>query len=150
MILDHLNNAFLYRAIHPRLAVAFEFLQTTDLLALPLGKTVIDGEHLFALIQEYTPKPMELGKFEAHRRYWDVQYVARGVERMGYATLADMTVSERYSPEKDVAFFTGTGQYVLAPQGFFTIFTPTDVHLPGVAADPLVAVRKVVVKVEAA
>jgi biofilm protein TabA len=148
MIADRLINADLYRNVHPRLAAALDWLRSTDLMTLPLGKTVIDGEHLFALIQEYTPKPPELGKFEAHQRYWDVQYVARGVERMGWANLAEMVVSEPHSQERDVAFFTGSGSFLRFPAGSFAIFGPQDVHMPGVLAEDETLVRKVVVKVE--
>lgn len=148
MILDNLANSDLYKHLHPRIAAAFDWLQRTDLAALPLGKTVIDGEHLFALTQEYTPKQPELLKFEAHRRYWDVQVVVSGSERMGWANLRQMTVSEPYDAQRDVAFFRGQGQFLLVPAGCFTIFTPQDVHMPGVAVDELGPVRKVVVKVE--
>lgn len=148
MMIDRLDNADLYRGIHPRIAAALDWLKKTDLAALPLGKTVIDGEHLFALTQEYTPKEPELLKYEAHQRYWDVQVVVSGVERMGLAHLSQMTVSEPHDAERDVAFYRGDGQFVLVPAGFFTIFSPQDVHMPGVAAEPLGVVRKVVVKVE--
>ena len=148
MILDKLSSADLYRGIHPRIAAAFDWLKRTDLAALPLGKTAIDGEHLFALVQEYTPKEPELLKYEAHRRYWDVQVVVSGLERMGWAHVSQMTVSEPHDDARDVAFFRGAGQYVLVPAGHFTIFAPHDVHMPGVAAGPPGLVRKVVVKVE--
>ena len=133
MILDVLTNAPLYRGLPARLVAALDWLQRTDLLALPLGKTVLDGERLFALVQEYTPKSQSVGKFEAHRRYWDVQHVARGVERMGWNTLARMTVSDPHSDERDVAFFQGTGSFFHVPAGTFAIFGPHDVHMPGVA-----------------
>jgi biofilm protein TabA len=153
MILDVLPNALLYRGLPAPLAAALDFLQQADLAALPLGKTAIEGERLFALVQEYTPKAAGLGKFEAHRRYWDVQYVASGVERMGWNTLGRMTLSEPYSPERDVAFFTGPGDWFFVPAGTFAIFGPSDVHMPGVAVDGRDAaheqpVRKIVVKVE--
>jgi YhcH/YjgK/YiaL family protein len=150
MILDVLENAELYRGLPPGLVAALDFLRSADLAALPIGKTVIDGERLFALVQEYTPKPAELLKYEAHRRYWDVQYVVRGVERMGWNTLSRMTVSEPYDGERDVAFFRGTGEEMRVPAGTFAIFGPSDVHMPGVAVDgePAEMVRKVVVKVE--
>jgi biofilm protein TabA len=153
MILDVLANAPLYAGLPAGLVRALNWLAATDTLALPLGKTVIDGERLFALVQEYTPKAESLGKFEAHQRYWDVQYVARGVERMGWNTLARMAVSEPHSLDRDVAFFQGQGNFFLAPAGTFAIFGPSDVHMPGVAleaagspADALV--RKIVVKVQ--
>jgi YhcH/YjgK/YiaL family protein len=153
MILDVLSNARLYAGLPARLVRALRWLEATDTLALPLGKTVIDGERLFALVQEYTPKAESLGKFEAHQRYWDVQYVARGIERMGWNTLARMAVSEPYSAEREVAFFQGNGDFFVAPAGTFAIFGPSDVHMPGVALEsagtPASAlVRKVVVKVE--
>jgi YhcH/YjgK/YiaL family protein len=152
MILDLLANAHLYRGLPARLVAALDFLRATDLASLPLGKTVIDGERLFALTQEYQPKAANVLKYESHRRYWDVQYVVHGVERMGWNTLARMTESEPYIAEKDVAFFTGSGDLFYVPAGTFTIFGPHDVHMPGVAVEgtgpesPLV--RKVVVKVE--
>jgi biofilm protein TabA len=152
MILDLLANAHLYRGLPARLVAALDFLQATDLAGLPLGKTVIDGERLFALTQEYQPKPASVLKYEAHQRYWDVQYVVSGVERMGWNTLGRMTVSEPYVAEQDVAFFTGGGDLFYVPAGTFTVFNPHDVHMPGVAVEgaspdqPLV--RKVVVKVE--
>lgn len=150
MITDVLTNADLYRNIHPRLAAALDWLRQTDLTSLPLGKTIIDGEHLFALVQEYTPKPQEVGKLEAHQRYWDVQYVARGEERMGWVNLSEVTVSEPYSSEREVAFFTGKCNFIRLPAGSFTIFAPQDVHMPGVAPEAAAAavVRKIVVKVE--
>jgi biofilm protein TabA len=148
MILDKLENADLYRGIHPLIAAAFDWLKQADLSAVPLGKTVIDGEHLFALTQEYTPKDPALLKYEAHLRYWDVQVVVSGTERMGWAHLSQMTVGEPHDVDRDVAFYRGQGQFVLVPAGFFTIFSPQDVHMPGVAAEPLGPVRKVVVKVE--
>jgi biofilm protein TabA len=151
MITDLLSNADVYRNLHPRLAAGLAWLRTTDLASLPLGKAVIDGEHLFALIQEYTPKGPELGKLEAHRRYWDIQYVASGEERMGWVNLGEVTVSEPYNPEREVGFFTGKCNFIRVPAGSFTIFSPQDVHMPGVApedAKALGIVRKIVVKVE--
>ena len=153
MILDVLENGRLYRDLPQPLAAALEFLRTADLAALPIGKTVIDGQRLFALTQEYTPKPAALLKFEAHRRYWDVQYVVSGVERMGWNTLARMTVSEPHDAERDVAFFRGEGDFFRVPAGTFAIFGPSDVHMPGVAAEDGAAgpmVRKVVLKVDVA
>lgn len=150
MILDLLANASLYRGLPSGLVAALDFLQATDLAALPLGKTVIDGERLFALVQEYAPKPASGLKYEAHHRYWDVQYVVSGVERMGWNTLRRMTVSQPHDSERDVAFFTGRGDTFLVPAGTFAIFGPHDVHMPGIALDNAAAptVRKVVVKVE--
>ena len=148
MIIDSLSNASLYMQLGENIRRAFEFLQSTNLNELELGKHVIDGEKVFALVQEYRPKPANVGKFEAHRRYWDLQYVAQGEEAMGWGRLADMEVTEEYSPERDVAFYRGPGTFVTVPAGHFTIFSPQDVHMPGVETVRSGDVRKIVVKME--
>jgi biofilm protein TabA len=158
MILDLLSNSNLYRGLPAGLVTALDFLQGTDLTKLPIGKTVIDGERLFALVHEYEPKPAGELKFEAHRRYWDVQFVVSGTERMGWNARSRMTVSEAHDAERDVAFFQGTGSFFDVPAGTFTIFSPSDVHMPGVQQESADArresipavnlVRKVVVKVD--
>ena len=148
MILDVLENADLYRGLHPRLFAALDYLRTTDLDRLPLGKTVIDGERLFALVQEYTPKPLAECRYEAHQRYWDVQYVARGRERMGWSHVSRMQIVEPYNPDRDVAFFSGAGDLFDVPTGSFAIFGPTDAHMPGIVAGDQCTVRKIVLKVE--
>ena len=171
MILDHICRAYLYTNLGPRFQKAFEFLQTTDLLKLPLGKHEIEGDKVFALVQDYSPKPRAVGKFEAHERYWDVQFVARGAERMGWAARPRLTVSEPYSAEREVMFFesspySGIGDFFLVAEGFFTVFGPQDAHMPGVAIGENTAsdsvfstalggpgaltVRKVVVKIDPA
>jgi biofilm protein TabA len=150
MILDLLSNASLYRGLPARLVAALDFLEAADLAALPLGKTVIDGQRLFALVQEYSPKSAYMLKYEAHRRYWDVQYVISGVERMGWNTLSRMAVSQPHDTERDVAFFTGSGDTFHVPAGTFAIFGPHDVHMPGIepGGAAVSTVRKIVVKVD--
>ena len=80
MIVDRLENWSFYAGLPPRIVRALEFLRDTDLAALSLGRHELDGDRLFALVQEYTTKPIEQCKWEAHRRYCDVQFVARGAE----------------------------------------------------------------------
>jgi hypothetical protein len=48
------------------------------------GRIEIDGNAIFALIQEYQTVPSEEKKPEAHRKYIDVQYVFQGSEIIGY------------------------------------------------------------------
>jgi len=153
MVIDRLANAALYRNAQPGLAAAFDWLCTADLAGLPAGKTVIDGDALFAIVAEYTPQEPGRCVLEAHREYWDVQYVARGEERMGWLSLAEAHESVPYEAERDVTFFDDRRlSFVRVPTGSFAIFGPQDVHMPGVAPEngPAGVVRKIVVKVRAA
>jgi YhcH/YjgK/YiaL family protein len=150
MILDRLENAALYRSLGTSIALALDYLGRTDFSQTPEGRYELDGDRVFAIVQRYRPKPAAEGRWEAHRQYLDVQYVAGGVERIGYAPLVDgLPVQRAYDSQKDVVFFDVQGDLFTVPAGGFVIFYPTDVHAPCLATEPSVAaveVCKVVVK----
>jgi YhcH/YjgK/YiaL family protein len=147
MIIDGIKNAALYQGLNAGIRTALDYLAKTDFSAMAPGRYDIDGSNVYALVQQYETKPREKGLWEAHRRYIDVQFVAAGIEVMGYAPLGNCNVTQEYSSEKDCAFFSGNGDYVTARAGTFVIFFPEDVHMPCLVSDGPVTVRKVVVKV---
>ena len=154
MIADELKNWRRHAAL-AELKPAFEFLeQHADAAGLAGGRVEIEGDRLFALVQAYAPKPVEGAKFEAHRRYADVQYIAGGAEMIGYAPTHTLEVDTPYDAGKDIAFYAQPARYtpLAVPAGSFAVFSPEDAHMPccrldspaGQADEP---VRKVVVKV---
>ena len=150
MILDRIENAMMYRSVGARVSAALNYLRRTDLSRLPEGRHELDGDRLFAVVGRYRTKPPEEARWEAHRKYIDVQYVVEGVERIGYAPLAaEMPIREAYDPAKDLVFFDTRGDLLEVRAGGFAVFAPQDVHAPGLAAgDPPVPgeVLKVVMK----
>ncbi len=150
MIVDLLDHAMSYRAVGPRVSAALNWLRRTDLARLAEGRHELDGDRLFAMVARYQTKPLELARWEAHRRYLDVQCVVAGVERVGYAPLLpELPVAEPYDPLKDIVYYEGAGDLIHLRAGQFAIFGPQDVHAPGLAAgDPPTpgTVLKVVVK----
>ena len=148
MIVDRLGNRSVDAHVPPRVGQALEYLRTTDLAVVPLGRHEIDGDRLFALVQEYETRLPADCVWEAHRRYVDVQYVVRGAERMGHASIADVVPRVAYDAEKDVALFEPGSRFVTVSAGMVAIFGPDDVHSPGHADGNPQPVRKVVVKVE--
>lgn len=150
MIKDRLEHAGAYAPLGSGIARALEFLQTTDCTRLAPGKYEIDDQRVFAVVQQYEPKPIEQAAWEAHHRYVDVQYVARGSERMGATSLTpDLPIAKPYDPHTDLIFYETCGDLLTVSAGEFVIFTPQDVHAPGLAAQtgPAGEVLKVVVKV---
>lgn len=147
MVIDQLENASQYATPGSRLAKAFEFLRRKDLATLDNGKYPIDGEDVFALVQSYDTKPRGQGRFEAHRKYIDVQYVVAGDECMGYANIHDIQITEAYKEKDDYMLGTGKPDFVKVRPGMFAIFHPQDAHIPCAAIDQPCAVKKVVVKV---
>ncbi len=150
MIRDRIENAEPYGRLGRGIAQALEFLRKTDCTKLQPGKHEIDDQRVFAMVQRYVPKPLAQAGWEAHHRYIDVQYIAAGSERMGCTGLvAGLKVTKPYDPQKDLVFYETAGDLLVFKAGDFAIFTPQDVHAPGLALDsaPGGEVTKVVVKV---
>jgi YhcH/YjgK/YiaL family protein len=150
MIIDALDNSVVYEGLGPGFAQAFAYLRSGRAGTDAIGRHALDGDDLFVNIEEYTTKLRDQGRWEAHRKYADVQYVVSGCERMGYAVIDGMAVEQAYDAEADVGFYTGNGVMLRVPAGTFTVFMPQDAHMPCIAdgspGEPG-AVRKVVVKV---
>ncbi len=150
MILDRLENSKFYYSLGPEIATALEYLRRTDFSKLSDGRQEIDGDRIFAVVSHYTPKPLAEAKWEAHRQYIDVQYLAQGTERIGYAALQnDAAELAPYDAQKDLVFYDVRGDFFELQRGVFAIFAPQDIHAPCLAVEnPLSRpeVCKVVVK----
>jgi YhcH/YjgK/YiaL family protein len=150
MIYDHISNATLYTNVHPRFAEAFAFLARQDLDTLPAGRVDILGDEVYALVQKYDTHPPLPGRIETHRKYIDIQFVLRGQEHFGIASLPELTSTEPYDEKKDIAFFSGELTTLPLPQDHFIILHPNEPHAPGLTlCHQPVAVTKIVVKVKA-
>jgi YhcH/YjgK/YiaL family protein len=151
MIVASLDQLANQASMPPRLRVALDFLQQTDLLALPDGRAEIQGEEVFALVQSYDTRPIpEQPRFEAHRKYLDVQYLASGKEAMGWASLDQLDVTIAYIPDKDILLGhvpEGASCFVPFGAGQGILLYPTDAHAPMHAAGEPGPVKKIVVKV---
>lgn len=148
MILDSISNLEKYAAIHPGFEQAIQFLNENDLNALELGKHEIDGSRLYAMVQEYETKPQEQGLWEAHRRYYDIQCLIAGEERIGVAPIGRAEVTTPYKDDSDYALFATDGDFFTLREGSFAFFAPQDVHMPGIASGNPGKARKIVIKVE--
>ena len=105
---------------------AFDYLRRTDFSKTPDGRQEIDGDRVYAIVQRYRSKPSTEAKWEAHRRYLDVQYIAEGVERIGYAPLKDgLAVEHDYDSQKDYVLLSRPRAIcLLVPAGSFAVFGP--------------------------
>lgn len=134
-----------------RFRAAYAFLGRTDLGELPLGRVDIDGDDVFANVQEYDTVPAAEKQMEAHRRYYDVQFVAAGEELMEYAPLAGLTEAQPFDEESDFGLYLSpeNPSVVVLRAGDVAVLAPEDAHKPGCALGEPQCVRKIVVKVRA-
>lgn len=148
MIIDSLDNAYLYFGLNEKIKKALMILQETDFSNYELGKYEIDENEIFFMVQEYQLKPIAKGRWEAHKKYIDLQYIVKGTETMGFANIKSMTLSEEYNAENDIFFLDGEGDSLQVEKGTFVIFMPADVHMPAVTMDNSNStVKKVVFKI---
>ena len=152
MILATLAQADRYAALHPLFPHAFEFLRTTDLMALAPGRHSIQDEQIFAIVEACAGRTRAQAKLECHRRYLDIQLVLEGIDEMGWKPLAEcVDPATDYDAARDIRFFNDTpSSWIATPAGSFCVFFPDDAHAPLVSTlkgTSTGTIRKVVVKI---
>ncbi len=150
MIYDTLENVAKYAPLLPGLDKAAAFLARKDLVQIPDGRVEIDGDRVFANVQTYATKAIDMRGFEAHRKYADLQVVIAGEGELCGVALptSEQTPVMPYDDAKDVLFCAPPlcEWFRLAP-GYFAIFLPDDAHEPGRQLGEVAEVRKCVVKI---
>lgn len=144
------NLAIEKKRFAPGIVKALEYLEGKDFTAMEIGKYEIDGKNLYALVQEYQTAPKADKKAEAHVKYIDVQFIAAGVESLGFAPLgSEHVVKEDKLAEKDGIYYSTVvnESEIILKSGEYAVFFPEDVHRPGCQAGESATVRKVVLKV---
>ena len=148
MILTTLADAHRYAGIAPGLAAAFYWCRDFH-YDTPDGRYEIDGDRVFALVSTYMTAPGAERRYESHRAHLDVQFVARGTERLLHAPALELEVSQPYDAERDIVFYDDpkAGSSILMTAGDLAVLDPGDAHKPGCMAGGRQTVTKVVVKV---
>lgn len=108
----------------------FEWLEDTDLLALPAGRIPIPGSTLVASVEDDINRDLRDQRSESHFRHIDFQYVVKGSERFGIIDHYTSRPSGPYKP--DVVHYDydlkKTKFYDSSPKKFF-LFFPGDWHI---------------------
>ena len=147
MVIDNLRNASSCFGMHKSFRIVFEYLLKTDFTYIDNGKYLLDGENVFAIVNRYETHSADELKWEAHRKYIDIQFVASGDEQIGVVNIGEMSPSTVYDETKDVQFFKGTGEPYHLGEKMFAVIFPNEVHKPGISVEENSSVVKVVIKV---
>ncbi len=112
---------------------------------------VLPGGEVFAIVSEYEPRPADSCRFEAHRKYIDLQYLVSGTEMMGVTSPEGLEVIVPYTD--DIEFYSPDGvdaRYAKADSTTYFTFFPDDPHRPSIRpdeSDSCPKVKKIVVKI---
>jgi YhcH/YjgK/YiaL family protein len=146
MILDTLENAGRYAALHPAFPAMFAFLSGAQDGSLEPGRIELDGENLYGIVTRQAGKNREEARLEAHTRYIDVHYLIAGREMIGWKAASRCEeIEQPYDVEKDFVLYSDDpGAWLTLHPGSFAVFFPEDGHAPMVSAG---MVHKVVMKI---
>lgn len=146
MIIDKIENIEKYSQI-PISVIKFIKNLTPE---TPVGHYELENG-IFANIDKYTTKLFENCKFEAHKKYIDIQIITTGTEQLDYINIEGLAVSEEYDQNRDVMFFenpTTVPDSVILENNKFAFIYPHEAHKPQMAINNIQTdVKKVVVKI---
>ncbi len=149
MIVGKLRDIKRYKGISKNIDTAIDFILNNDLMALPKGKTLIDGTDVYVNRDTYVARPLEECFFENHEHYLDLQIVLKGQEIFGYTDITNPTlkVTTPYNAEKDVTKYSATADtvYFTLDEGFALVFKE-DIHLAKCKVNDNI-VEKAVIKI---
>lgn len=147
MIFDRIKNVKRYKGISKWLDIALDFLETTDLESLPLGRTEIAGDKVFVNVMEANAIDEAEAKFEIHKRYMDIQIDIIGRERL-LIGLEETEEVDPYNPATDfgtvacrdsVSCTLGKDRFIICMQ--------EEPHMPSIETGEDRYLKKCVVKV---
>ncbi len=132
--------------------IAFEWLRSEKWKSLAVGTYEIKGREVYAMVQEYDSRSLDVAKYEKHKKYADVQMVIEGQELM-ISTTDDSIIGtslDGFDSEKDIIFFStytkGASKIVMDP-GLVCVLFPEDAHIPCVVYKTSQKIHKLVIKV---
>jgi biofilm protein TabA len=126
----------------------------SEMATLQPGETrrvAVDSDALYLLIQCYQPKERNEGRFEAHARHTDLQYLWSGRERIEICDLRTSQPTLAYDANGNMFFPIGDAahSHLLLRAGEVAVLSPQDAHAPCLCVEgqSRELVRKIVVKV---
>lgn len=146
MIIDNLKNISDYNIISQNV-IDFLYGLTSQ---TETGHYKID-DYSYANVDVYETKFPELCKFEAHKKYIDIQMLLSGKEELDFMPVEGLTVSEEYDNKRDIMFFENPDKIsdrVILEPGKFALIYPHEAHKPQMNIyGNSEKVKKVVVKI---
>lgn len=147
MIFDSLKNFGNYLSLHPHFKDVYDFINKNDMETVAEGRHKINGNGAFLLVKEYLTKDPSETFIECHRKFIDIQLLAKGVERIGICN-KDGCREFPYDADKDLQKLEGELNFIKLGLNSFAIFFPDDGHMPELNnSDSQEKVKKIVFKV---
>lgn len=152
MIFGNINNLEDIKIYPEIIQKALVYLKENDLVNKETGVYPIDGDNLILQVIDTETSMRDEKRPEVHRKYIDVQFLAKGKEKIAfYPDSNNSEIDEELLKERDIIFYKNNNEresVVEMEPGCFAIFFPNDVHIPAIAVEGPLKIRKVVMKVK--
>ena len=147
MIVDHIRNREKYYFLGEDFKAALDFFATIK--EEPFENADIKVENSDVIVKARPMETIELTewKFEFHKKYADIHFVAYGIEKIGYADVKSLK-ELNFSEDKDVGFLEGTGDLITLKPGYFMVTLPDDAHMPCICDGAPAPLGKMIAKVK--
>ncbi len=135
------------RDIQERLNKAIEYLTKIDCRGLENRKYEVAPDFYYT-VQEYFPFKENEAQYESHRKYIDIQYLCKGIEKIYVTDIKNLCPSDCYNEEKDVIHYLGNDNMssnILVPGSVIVLF-PKDAHMPSSFLGNTDKIKKIVGK----
>lgn len=127
---------------------AYEFLKSLKPEQYEDGRFDLKNG-MYVNIESYTTQLREDRRFEAHKRYIDVQYMIFGLELITVNPVDNLDCIVPYDQERDISFYKNEAKGIdkMLRDGEFLIIKPGEAHMPCVCVNEQRNVRKAVIKI---
>ena len=132
---------------------AINYLKENDLVAMAPGRYELDGDNMILQVLDVETSERANLRPEVHRTYIDVQFLAKGKEKIGcYPDMGDNEIDENLLETRDLIFYKNNENaretHLEMEEGSYAIFYPHDVHIPAIVKNESMIIRKIVIKVK--
>lgn len=148
MIIDTYENLKQYAKQLIEIDRIVAFIEENNESEKEQGKHCINGEDLYASVQQYVTKKQSEGRFEAHNNYIDLQYIVSGEEAIEVNERKLLRETTKYNPKDDIVFLDGEAKTrTILKSGDFAVFFSHEGHKPGLSTNKPSMVKKIVFKI---
>ena len=151
MIVGLLSDVSAQKSLLPAVLVrSIEALMKLDPGRIEAGRYELEGDKLFALIQDVESRSFEESRTEAHSKFADVQIPLSASERYGFSLpQAVLALIEDRMEANDIAFYERPSRefFMDIDPGAYVVFLPNELHRPCLTITEKTPIRKAVIKV---
>ena len=134
----------------PAIDRALKKATALELATMEPGRYELEGDKLFALIQDVESRSFEESRTEAHSKFADVQIPLSASERYGFSLpQAVLALIEDRMEANDIAFYERPSRefFMDIDPGAYVVFLPNELHRPCLTITEKTPIRKAVIKV---